>query len=124
MFRQPERNTGMTTQPAFDPINHKQTTMTVAIVTFQLPNATTPDAMSAAFEAAVPMFQSVPGLVMKHFYVSEDGHRAGGIYVWASRADADRLYNGEWRTFVETKFGSPPMIDFLDSPVMIDNRKS
>jgi hypothetical protein len=45
-----------------------------------------------------------------------------GVYVWTSRADADRLYNGEWRAFVEKKFGSPPTIDFLDSPVMIDNR--
>jgi hypothetical protein len=42
--------------------------------------------------------------------------------VWASRADADRLYNGEWRAFVEKKFGSPPTIDFLNSPVMVDNR--
>jgi hypothetical protein len=39
-----------------------------------------------------------------------------------SRADADRLYSGEWRPFVEKKFGSPPTIDFLNSPVMIDNR--
>ena len=121
MFRQPERNAGMTTQPAFDSINDKQTT-TIAIVTFQLPKAATAEEMSAAFQAAVPMFQSVAGLVTKHFYVSEDGHRAGGVYVWASRADADRLYHGEWRAFVEKKFGSPPTIDFLTSPVMIDNR--
>lgn len=98
--------------------------MIVAIVTFQLPKATTADEMSAAFQAAVPMFQSVAGLVTKYFYVSEDGHRAGGVYVWSSRADADRLYNGEWRPFVEKKFGSPPTIDFLDSPVMVDNRES
>ena len=79
--------------------------------------------MTAAFQAAVPMFQSVPGLLTKYFYVSEDGRRAGGIYVWASRADADRLYSGEWRPFVEKKFGSPPTIDFLSSPVMVDNRE-
>jgi putative monooxygenase ydhR len=98
--------------------------MIVAIVTFQMPKATTAEEMSAAFQAAVPMFQSVAGLLTKYFYVSEDGRRAGGIYVWASRADADRLYRmgGEWRAFVEKKFGSPPTIDFLDSPVMIDNR--
>jgi hypothetical protein len=41
--------------------------------------------------------------------------------VWASRADADRLYGGEWRAMVEAKFGGPPTIDFLNSPVMIDN---
>jgi hypothetical protein len=110
VFRQPERNAGM------------KTNTVVAIVTFQLPKATTAEEMSPAFDAAVPMFQTVAGLLMKHFYVSEDGRRAGGIYVWASRADADRLYNGDWRAFVEKKFGSPPTIDFLHSPVMIDNR--
>ena len=121
MFRQPERKVVMTTQPAFAPTNDKQTTI-VAIVTFQLPQATTAEEMSAPFQAAVPMFQNVAGLLTKYFYVSEDGRRAGGVYVWASRADADRLYNGEWRAFVEKKFGSPPTIDFLNSPVTIDNR--
>ena len=48
---------------------------------------------------------------------------AGGVYVWESRTAADRLYNGEGRPFVEKKFGSPPTIDFLHSPVMIDNRE-
>ena len=96
--------------------------MVVAIVSFQLPKATTAEEMSGPFQAAVPIFQKVPGLLRKYFYVSDDGRRAGGVYVWASRADADRLYHGEWRAFVEKKFGSPPTIDFLNSPVMIDNR--
>jgi hypothetical protein len=96
--------------------------MLVAIVSFQMPKVTTPEAMSGPFEAAVPLFQKVPGLLQKFFYVSDDGRRAGGVYVWASRADADRLYGGEWRAMVEAKFGGPPTIDFLHSPVMIDNR--
>lgn len=97
--------------------------MHVAIVTFQLSNPTTAQEMSAPFQAAVPMFQSVAGLLTKYFYVSEDGRRAGGVYVWASREDANRLYEGEWRSFVEKKFGSPPTIEFLESPVMVDNRE-
>jgi hypothetical protein len=96
--------------------------MIVAIVSFQMPKATTPEDMSGPFKAAVPLFQKVPGLLQKYFYVSDDGRRAGGVYVWASRADADRLYGGEWRAMVEAKFGGPPTIDFLNSPVMIDNR--
>ena len=96
--------------------------MIVAVVSFQLPKATTPEDMSSPFNAAVPPCQKVPGLLQKYFYVSDDGRRAGGIYMWASRADADRLYGGEWRVMVEAKFGGPPTIDFLDSPVMIDNR--
>ena len=95
--------------------------MTVAVVTFQLPKATTAEQMSGAFKAAVPMFQAAPGLLHKYFYVSEDGRRAGGVYVWASRAEADSFYNAGWRGFVENKFGVPPAIDFLSSPVSIDN---
>src|SRR5258706_15839836 len=57
--------------------------MIVAIVTFQLPKPTTAEEMTASFQAAVPMFQSVAGLLAKYFYVSEDGRRAGGVYVWA-----------------------------------------
>ena len=53
--------------------------------------------------------------------MSEDGRRAGDVYVWASRADADRLYASEWRAMVEAEFGGPPAIDFLTSPVSIDN---
>ena len=95
--------------------------MIVAIVTFQMSKPVTPEEMSGPFKAAVPLFQKVPGLLQKYFYVSDDGRRAGGIYVWASRADADRLYAGEWRAMVEAKFGGPPTIDFLNSPVSIDN---
>jgi hypothetical protein len=95
--------------------------MIVAVVSFQMPNGTTPEGMSGPFKSAVPLFQKVPGLLQKYFYVSDDGRRAGGIYVWASRADADRLYGGDWRAMVEAKFGGPPTIDFLHSPVMIDN---
>src|SRR5438045_8928071 len=97
--------------------------MIVAVVTFQLPKATTAEQMSAPFQAAVPMFQSVAGLLTKYFYVSEDGRRAGGVYVWASRADADRLYKmgGEWRAFVEKKFGSSPTSAFLHSPEMVSD---
>ena len=96
--------------------------MIVAVVSFQMPKAVTPEDMAGPYMAAVPLFQKVPGLLQKYFYVSEDGRRAGGIYVWASRADADRLYEGEWRAMVTAKFGGPPTIDFLTSPVSIDNR--
>jgi len=96
--------------------------MIVAVVTFQLAKATTAEEMAASFQAAAPMYQGVAGLLTKYFYVSEDGRRAGGVYVWTSRAHADQLYKGEWRALVERKFGSSPTIDFLNSPVMVDNR--
>jgi acetoacetate decarboxylase len=96
--------------------------MIVAIVTFQLPRPTTVGEITKTFQATAPKYQGIPGLLRKNYFVSEDGRRAGGIYVWASRADADRVYTAEWKTFVEGKYGTPPVVEYLHSPVMVDNR--
>lgn len=96
--------------------------MHVTIVTFRLPKPSTPAEISTTFQSTAPKYQDVPGLLRKNYFISEDGHRAGGIYVWASRADAERLYTAEWVRFVEEKYGGPPTIEHLDSPVMVDNR--
>ena len=68
-------------------------------------------------------YRRVPGLLRKNYWMSEDGRRAGGIYVWAERADADRLYTDEWKKFVTGKYGRPLKIEYLRSPVMVDNRE-
>ena len=54
--------------------------------------------------------------------MSEDGRGVGGIYVWETRADADRLHTAEWKKFVQGKYGTAPHIEYLHSPVMVDNR--
>lgn len=97
--------------------------MIVAIVTFHLPQATTVAEIAQTFRATAPKYQGVPGLLRKHYWLSEDGRRAGGIYVWASQADADRLYTPEWKAFVAGKYGVDPIIEYLHSPVMVDNRE-
>jgi hypothetical protein len=96
--------------------------MIVAIVTFKLPKPATLAEITATFQATAPRYQGLPGLLRKNYFMSEDGQRAGGIYVWASRADAERVYTPEWKAFVAGKYGTPPAIEFLHSPVMVDNR--
>lgn len=96
--------------------------MIVTIVTFHLPQPTTAAEMTKTFQATAPKYQGVAGLIRKNYFVSEDGKRAGGIYVWKSRADAERLYTPEWAKFVEGKYGTPPRIEYLESPVMVDNQ--
>jgi hypothetical protein len=97
--------------------------MIVAIVTFNLPEPTTLDEITKAFQGTAPKYRGVTGLLRKNYFMSEDGRRAGGIYVWASRADAERMYTPEWKSFVESKYGTPPMIEYLHSPVMVGNRE-
>ncbi len=96
--------------------------MIVAIVTFSLAKPATLAEITKVFQGTAPKYQGMTGLLRKNYFMSEDGRRAGGIYVWESRADAERVYTADWRTFVESKYGTPPVIEYLHSPVMVDNR--
>jgi len=96
--------------------------MIVAIVTFNLAKPATLAEITKVFQGTAPKYQGMTGLLRKNYFMSEDGRRAGGIYVWASRADAERVYTADWRKFVESKYGTPPEIEYLHSPVMVDNR--
>ena len=97
--------------------------MIVTIVTFHLPQASTLAEITKTFQRTAPKYKGLPGLLRKNYFMSEDGCRAGGIYVWESRADAERLYTPEWKAFVAGKYGVPPAIEYLHSPVMVDNRE-
>jgi hypothetical protein len=97
--------------------------MIVAIVTFNLPDPTSLEEITKVFQATAPKYQGMPGLLRKNYLMSEDGRRAGGTYVWQSRADADRIYTSEWKKFVEGKCGAPPVIQYFHSPVTVDNRE-
>jgi len=95
--------------------------MIIAIVTFNLPKPVTLDEITAAFRSTAPKYLNLPGLLRKNYFVSEDGTRAGGVYVWESRSRAEQVYSGEWKAMVKEKYGTDPQIVYLDSPVMVDN---
>ena len=63
--------------------------MIVAIVTFKLQNPWTVEEAAAVFQSTAPKYLRKPGLVRKHYYVTETGDRAGGIYLWKTKADAE-----------------------------------
>jgi hypothetical protein len=96
--------------------------MIVTIVTFDLAQPASLAEISKTFQSTAPKYRGVPGLLRKNYFMSEDGRRAGGIYVWQSRAQADAFYTPEWRAFVESKYNVAPRVEYLHSPVMVDNR--
>ncbi len=95
--------------------------MIVTITTFALPKATTLAEITKTFQSTAPKYQGVKGLLRKTYFLSEDGRRAGGIYVWKTRADAERMYTPEWTKFVTDKYGTPPKVEYLHAPVTVDN---
>ena len=95
--------------------------MIVAIVTFDLPKPVSLAEITATFRSTAPKYLNLPGLLRKNYFVAEDGRRAGGVYVWESRARAEEVYSAEWKGTVKAKYGAEPEIVYLESPVMVDN---
>lgn len=95
--------------------------MITTIVTFRLPKPMTVEQAKAVFQSTAPKYLGLAGLIRKYYIVSEDGLSAGGVYLWTSRAAADAVYTDEWRAFVTAKYGAPPQITVMHSPVLVDN---
>ena len=95
--------------------------MITVIVEFNLPQPITGDQARETFMSTAPKYQGLPGLIRKYYFLSQDGAKAGGIYLWKSRAEADRIYTEEWKAFVRGKYGSDPSMTYLECPVVVDN---
>lgn len=95
--------------------------MIVSIVTFKLPKRWTVEEAAAVFKSTAPKYLRKPGLVRKHYYLTEAGDRAGGIYLWTSKADAEACYTAEWKAMVTAKYGAAPEIVHATVPVSVDN---
>jgi hypothetical protein len=93
--------------------------MIVALVRFPLGTTLDRDVATDAFAASAVGYQTVPGLVRKHFLLGEDATTAGGIYFWESRAEADAFYNDAWRARLAAKYGEPT-VDYFDAVVSVD----
>ncbi|MGD9947316.1 MAG: monooxygenase [Desulfobulbus sp.] len=95
--------------------------MITTIVEFKLPQPITIAQAKELFLSTSPKYLGMAGLLRKYYFLSEDGSKAGGIYLWQYRADAERIYSGEWRAFVREKYGTDPSLTFLETPVVVDN---
>jgi heme-degrading monooxygenase HmoA len=91
----------------------------VTVVRFPMDPDRSADDVRRSFEASAPAYQSIPGLLRKHFLRAEDGATGGGVYLWESRAAAEAWYTDEWIERIRGKFG-PPTIDWFESPVTVD----
>lgn len=95
--------------------------MITVIVEFGLPQKISIEQARETFLSTAPKYQEMDGLIRKYYFLSHDGDKAGGIYLWKSRADADRVYTDDWKTFVKGKYGSDPVLTYLECPVIVDN---
>ncbi|HVO90222.1 MAG TPA: YdhR family protein [Casimicrobiaceae bacterium] len=95
--------------------------MITVIAQFKLPQPMTRAQAREVFLSTAPRYKGLPGLIRKYCILSEDGGTAGGVYLWQSRADAERMYTDEWKRFVREKYGADPVLAYLETPVVVDN---
>jgi hypothetical protein len=95
--------------------------MITAVVQFKLPQPISREKAREIFLSTAPRYLETVGLIRKYYVLSKDGGTAGGVYLWKSRSDAERLYTKDWENFVRDKYGAPPSVMYFESPVLVDN---
>lgn len=95
--------------------------MITALVQFTLPKQLSIEQAKGKFTSTVPKYRDVPGLLRKYYILAKDGKTAGGVYLWRSQEDADKLYTEEWKKFILDKYGAEPTIVYFACPVVVDN---
>ena len=96
------------------------------VVLIPTPTGVTRQRLEAEFRAAVPVYQKVPGLLRKHFVVTDDG-QFGGVYLWADKAAAHQWFSPAWHARVQQTYGQDARLEWYDTPILLptavaDNR--
>ena len=95
--------------------------MVTTVVQFRLPQPISREKARELFSSTAPKYKEIQGLIRKYYLLSRDGGTAGGVYLWDSLEDAERLYTDEWKKFILDKYGALPSVTYFESPVIVDN---
>ena len=47
--------------------------------------------------------------------------KAGAVYLWETRAAAEKTYDDAWRRSFIERYGADPSVTYFDTPVIVDN---
>ena len=95
--------------------------MITALVQFKLPEPISREKAREIFSGTALKYKNMPGLIRKYYLLSQDSETAGGVYLWNSLQDAERLYTDEWKKFILDKYDAVPSVTYFESPVVVDN---
>ena len=95
--------------------------MITALVQFKLPQALSVEKAREIFSSTAPKYREIHGLIRKYYLLSMDGGTAGGVYLWKTPEDAERLFTDAWKQFIREKYGAEPSVTYFASPVIVDN---
>lgn len=91
------------------------------LVAIPVPKAMPRAQLEALFRQSIPEYAKLPGLVRKYYTLGDDG-RAGGIYLWSSRAAAEAWYDDAWKAGVAKRWGAPADVRYFDVPAVVEGQ--
>lgn len=72
-----------------------------------------------------PDFRGVPGLIRMCFGIAPDAKSVLEIYLWRSKADADRYFDADWDAETARRWESPRMTrQDLEAPVIVESEQN
>lgn len=95
--------------------------MITEIVTFGIPDGMTRAEVVANYRRSAPAWRANPDLIRKTYLFDEAGRRAGGVYLWRSMEAARRARDAAWLERVRRTYGSEPVVQYFDTPIVADN---
>ena len=95
--------------------------MITVLVQFSLPQPLSVAQAREIFSGTAPKYREIQGLIRKYYLLSRDGSIAGGVYLWKTQEDAERLFTDTWKQFIRDKYGAEPSVTYFASPVIVDN---
>lgn len=95
--------------------------MITAVVQFKLPEGSTLADAKAKFQSTAPLYLGLKGLTRKYYLFDETNGTGCCCYLFESREAAEATFNDEWRARLREKYGADPVVQFFESPVIVDN---
>lgn len=95
--------------------------MIAALVTFETNGKLSLEDAIEKFNTTAPNYRGKDGLIAKSYIYREDGAVLGGFYLWETKEAAEAQYSPEWQARAEEIYGVPPVIQYFEVPVHIQN---
>ncbi len=64
------------------------------------------------FKESIPEYEAIPGLLQKNYHFTESDGKFGGIYLWASEAEARAWFNPKWFERVVKTYGEAGVVNY------------
>jgi hypothetical protein len=95
--------------------------MITELVLFDLPKHMTREQVAHFFRQNAPKWRANSDLIRKNYLYDATAQRGGGVYLWPDVAAAQRAHDASWCEIIRATFGSDPVVQYFETPVVVDN---